>query len=372
MKLFNVEYNPLENEGIYALSVVKNPAMQSNWITLSENKTLKLATVDKERRILMGVALIPNKPIYRKDTNGEYNIVFSSNTVEQAAHDFVKRGNTNNSTLEHEIDLGSDAVSVVESWIIADDVNDKTRKYGLNEPVGSWAVMMKVHDDATWEKAKNGEILGFSIDGMFNLNEITKKVNMSETKKSSNWTKLAAYIASLASEDEQETDVKLMSVMTADGNLEIMYDVTALEVGSTVFIENEGERVPLPVGDYPLEDGTTLVVAEEGIAAEIVETVAADPIPDGEAELADAEMDKFVEMLDKALGLKELKENSEIIKTELAAIKLENESLKSQLVEFGKTPATTKVTIKKAEQKIDLSLLKTKQERLFAQLQNRN
>ena len=329
MKLFNVEYNPLENEGIYALSVVKNPAMQSNWITLSENKTLKLATVDKERRILMGVALIPNKPIYRKDTNGEYNIVFSSNT-------------------------------------------DKTRKYGLNEPVGSWAVMMKVHDDATWEKAKNGEILGFSIDGMFNLNEITKKVNMSETKKSSNWTKLAAYIASLASEDEQETDVKLMSVLTADGNLEIMYDVTALEVGSVVFIENEGERVPLPVGDYPLEDGTTLVVAEEGIAAEIVETVAADPIPDGEAELADAEMDKFVEMLDKALGLKELKANSEIIKTELASIKVENESLKAQLVEFGNTPATTKVAIKKAEQKIDLSLLKTKQERLFAQLQNRN
>ena len=371
MKLFNVEYNPLENEGIYALSVVKNPAMQSNWITLSENKTLKLATVDKERRILMGVALIPNKPIYRKDTNGEYNIIFSSNTVEQAAHDFVKRGNTNNSTLEHEIDLGSDAVSVVESWIIADDVNDKTRKYGLNEPVGSWAVMMKVHDNATWEKAKNGDILGFSIDAMFNLNEITKKVNMSETKKSSNWTKLAAYIASLASEDEQETAVKLMSVMTADGNLEIMYDVEALEVGSTVFIENEGERVPLPVGDYPLEDGTTLVVAEEGVAGEIVQT-AAEEIPEVETDLADAEMDKFVEMLDKALGLKELKANSEIIKTELAAIKLENESLKSQLVEFGKTPATTKVTIKKAEQKIDLSLFKTKQERLFAQFQNKN
>jgi hypothetical protein len=231
--------------------------------------------------------------------------------------------------------------------------------------------MMKVHDDATWEKAKNGEILGFSIDGMFNLNEITKKVNMSETKKSSNWTKLAAYIASLASEDEQETDVKLMSVLTADGNLEIMYDVTALEVGSVVFIENEGERVPLPVGDYPLEDGTTLVVEEEGVAAEIVET-AAEEIPEVETDLADAEMDKFVEMLDKALGLKELKANSEIIKTELASIKVDNESLKKQLVEFGNTPATTKVAIKKAEQKIDLSLLKTKQERLFAQFQNKN
>jgi hypothetical protein len=368
MKLYNVEYNPLENEGIYALSVVKNPAMQSNWITLSENQSIKLATVDAERRILMGIALIPNKPIYRKDMSGEYNIIFSSKTVEQAAHDFVKRGNTNNSTLEHEIDLGSEAVSVVESWIVEDDVNDKSRKYGFKEPVGSWAVMMKVHDDATWEKAKNGEILGFSIDAMFNLNEITKKVNMSETKKSSNWTKLAAYIATFANEDEQETAVKLESVTTADG-VEVMYEGETLESGVAVFIENEGERVPLPVGEYVLESGQTLVISEEGITAEIKDAEAVEEVP---AELADAEMEKFVEMLDKALGLKELKANSESLKTELASIKADNVALKAQIVEFGKTPATTKVTIKKAEQKIDLSLLKTKQERLFAHFQNNN
>jgi hypothetical protein len=346
MKLFNVEYNSEENEGVYALSVVKFPAMQSNWITLSEDQSIKLATVDKDRRILMGIALIPNKPIYRKDTNGEYNIIFSSETVERAAHDFVKKGNTNNSTLEHEIDLGSDAVSVVESWIIEDDINDKTRKYGLKDPVGSWAVMMKVHDDITWQKAINGEILGFSIDGMFNLNEITKKVNMSKTKKSSNWTKLASYIASLANEDEQETAVKLMSVTTADG-VEIMYEGETLEEKSIVFIENEGERVPLPVGDYVLESGQTLVVSEEGIAAEIKDAEAADEIPEGDAELADADMEKFVEMLDKALGLKEMKANSELFKTELASIKLENEGLKAQLLEFGKMPATAKIQAKK-------------------------
>jgi hypothetical protein len=118
-----------------------------------------------------------------------------------------------------------------------------------------------------------------------------------------------------------------------------------------------------------LESGQTLVIAEEGIVGEIQEDAAVEEVP---AELADAEMEKFVEMLDKALGLKELKANSESLKTELAAIKADNVALKAQIVEFGKTPATTKVTIKKAEQKIDLSLLKTKQERLFAHFQNNN
>jgi hypothetical protein len=204
--------------------------------------------------------------------------------------------------------------------------------------------MMKVHDDITWQKAINGEILGFSIDGMFNLNEITKKVNMSESKKSSNWTKLASYIASLANEDEQETAVKLMSVTTADG-VEIMYEGETLEEKSIVFIENEGERVPLPIGDYVLESGQTLVVSEEGIAAEIKD--AAEEIPEVDAELSDADMEKFVEMLDKALGLKEMKANSELFKTELASIKLENEGLKAQLLEFGKMPATAKIQAKK-------------------------
>jgi len=339
MRLFNVEYNPDEHEGIYALSVVKSPAMQSNWITLSENKSIKLATVDAERRILMGIALIPNKPIYRKDENGEYNIIFSSKTVEQAAHDFVKKGNVNNSTLEHEIDLGSDAVSVVESWIIESEINDKTRKYGFKEPVGSWAVMMKVHDDATWDKAKNGEILGFSIDGLFNLQEITKKVTMNEKKESKSILQKLSEMLVLHS----AKDVKLGSVLTADG-VEVQYEGETLEAGAAVFIENEGEQVPLPVGDYTLEDGKMLMVVEEGIASEIMD--AAEDIPEGEAELSDVEVERFAKLLDKALGLKELRADSKMLKTELASIKAENESMKAQLIKFGAQPATAKVQAK--------------------------
>jgi hypothetical protein len=355
MRIYNVEYNPKENEGVYALSVVKSPAMQSNWITLSEQKkTVKLATVDEERRILMGIALVPNKPIFRSDESGDYNLVFSSKTIVQAAHDFVKKGNVNNSTLEHEIDLGSDAVSVVESWIIEDDVHDKTRKFGFTDRVGSWAVMMKVHDDKVWQDAKDGKILGFSIDGIFNLKEITKNVTMSKINESKG---ILQRLGEALIQAGKPADVKLAgSVLTADG-VEVMYDGEALEVGTVVFIENEGEQVPLPVGEYALEDGTGLIVAEEGIVSELTPVVEAEP--EGEAELSDDDMNKFFTALEKRFGLNSLT-------TQLAEVKKENAAFKLALAEIGKQPATAKLQAKK---EVSNYVPKTARERILFTIQ---
>lgn len=375
MKIYNVEYNPEENEGIYALSVVKNPAMQSNWITLSENNKMQLATVDEERRILMGIALIPNKPIYRNDRSGEYNIVFSSKTIEKAAHDFVKKGNVNNSTLEHEIDLGSDAVSVVESWIIEDETHDKSRKFGFSEPVGSWAVMMKVHDDETWNKAKSGEIQGFSIDAFFNLKEITKQVNMSENKESNLLQRLGKALLNLSVESEDVTpsepkeDVKLGEVTTTDG-VTIKFDGENLEVGATAFIENEGERVPLPIGDYKLEDDNVLVIVEEGIVGEVKPMQAEEPQEEPAVEMSDEEVSAMLEQLEKHFGFSEIKKQVEDMKVSLTAIQAENESLKVKLAEYGKQPATEKVNLKKEVQPVDLSGIKSKARRLYLSLNN--
>jgi len=364
MRIYNVEYNPKENEGVYALSVVKSPAMQSNWITLSEQKkTVKLATVDEERRILMGIALVPNKPIFRSDESGDYNLVFSSKTIVQAAHDFVKKGNVNNSTLEHEIDLGSDAVSVVESWIIEDDVHDKTRKFGFTDRVGSWAVMMKVHDDKVWQDAKDGKILGFSIDGIFNLKEITKNVTMNKQNESKG---ILQRLGEALINASKPADVKLAgSVITADG-VEVFYDGEALEVGTVVFIENEGEQVPLPVGEYSLEDGTMMVIAEEGIIAEIMqpEAAPAEEAPEVEAELSDDEMNKFFNALEKRFGLNSLT-------TQLAEVKQENADFKLALSKMGEQPATTRIP---AKSQITLTERPaTAKGRILAQIQkNRN
>ena len=128
-----------ENEklnGIEAVSIVEFPAIESNFIALS--KHLELAKVDDEKKILMGAALIPNKNIYRKNGNDEYYIFFSEDTVRQASELFLMNSNQNNATLEHEKKLKD--LSVVESWIVEDTEMDKSKKYGLNAPIGTWTV----------------------------------------------------------------------------------------------------------------------------------------------------------------------------------------------------------------------------------------
>jgi hypothetical protein len=156
-----------ENEfsGIEAISVVEFPAIEEDFIALKKHE-VQLAEVDKEKRILMGAALIPNKEIYRTNGQEEYNIFFSEETVKKASELFLSRGKQNNSTLEHQVDL--EGLSVVESWIIEDTNMDKSKKYGLSLPKGTWMVSVKVNNDEIWEEfVKKGKVKGFSIEGFF-------------------------------------------------------------------------------------------------------------------------------------------------------------------------------------------------------------
>jgi hypothetical protein len=164
-----------ENEfnGIEAISVVGSPAIKEDFIALKEHK-VELVEVDKERRVLMGAALIPDKNIYRKTEDEEYNIFFSKDTVRKASELFFSRGKQNNSTLEHGVQL--EGMSVVESWIIEDTEMDKSKKYGLSLPVGTWMVSVKVNNDDIWDNyVKKGKVKGFSIEAFF-----TDKLNASK------------------------------------------------------------------------------------------------------------------------------------------------------------------------------------------------
>ena len=151
--------------GIEAISVVESPAIEEDFIAL-KNQEFKLAEVDKEKRILMGAALIPNKPIYRRNEDNEYYIYFSRDTVRKASELFFINGNQNKSTLEHQMPLTG--LSVVESWIVEDKEKDKTKHYDMEVPVGTWMVSMKVLNDDVWNNyVKTGKVKGFSIEGYF-------------------------------------------------------------------------------------------------------------------------------------------------------------------------------------------------------------
>lgn len=179
MKLFEMIIDD-ENlfSGVNAVSIVENPAIQSDFVALAENETpIQLAEVSKDKRILMGAALIPDKPIYRNMDGEEFYIYFSKDTVRQAAELFFKRSNHQNSTLEHSQALSG--MTVFESWIIEDSQLDKSKKYGLELPEGTWMISMKVDDDDIWNNyVKNNKVFGFSIEGQF-ANKLVKDVEMS-------------------------------------------------------------------------------------------------------------------------------------------------------------------------------------------------
>jgi len=170
MKIVELILNEEElSQGINAVSVVHSPAIESNFIALN-NHQVKFASVDGEKRILLGAILIPDKPIYRDQVlNGQveqFYCYFSKNTVEKASQLYLMKGNHHNTTLEHELALKG--LCMVESWIKVDMTNDKSAAYGLSDPIGTWYGAFKVNNDEIWNDfVKTGKVKGFSIEGFF-------------------------------------------------------------------------------------------------------------------------------------------------------------------------------------------------------------
>jgi|TARA_B110000259_G_scaffold187495_1_gene241928 hypothetical protein len=154
-----------EDAGVEAISIVESPAIEEDFVALKSNE-IKLAEISKDKKLLMGALLVPNKPIYRKTGKDEYYIYFSKDTISKASQLYLRNGNQNNSTLEHQHELNG--LTLVESWIVEDKIKDKSNLYNLNVPVGTWMGTVKVNNDEVWnEYVKTNKVKGFSIEGYF-------------------------------------------------------------------------------------------------------------------------------------------------------------------------------------------------------------
>lgn len=161
------------NEGVFAMSLVKRGAMQTSFIKLSEEEETKVTSIDEDKKIVTGIAMIPDKLIYRKDIDGEEAYIrFSKDTVREAAYGFISGNGSKVSTLEHEVN--TEGVETIESWIVEDAENDKANALGLDVTVGCWILSQRITDDDLWDDVKNGEYNGFSIEGSFSKVELSK------------------------------------------------------------------------------------------------------------------------------------------------------------------------------------------------------
>jgi hypothetical protein len=157
-------------DGVFAISLVDQPAIESDFLALSkqvDNKfKIKLKEIDKKRKVVVGYALIPDLKIPRVKDGKEFNIVMSKETVALAASLYMKKLNLANVTSQHEKPV--EGCCVIESWIIEDAKMDKANIYNL-EPApkgGEWVVMMALTDEE-YAKVEDGSYSGFSIEAMF-------------------------------------------------------------------------------------------------------------------------------------------------------------------------------------------------------------
>jgi len=274
MQTYKVVLNENDESGIYAISLVDDPATKELFISLKAEQTdIQLATANEEKRIVVGPVLIPNQLIMRNDPDGgePFNIMFEAETIAEIHEKFIKNGFQNNSTIEHDGKFIED-VTFTETWIKEDDVHDKSVLYGFKHPIGTLYGMQKINNDEVWnDYIKTGKVKGFSIDGTkFGLEKINLNTNYMNLEAIANAIKEGFAAIKLSSDNPapEVVDVKLAQMKLSDG-------VTVLEAESfeagqeVVIVAEDGTTTPAPVGEHELEDGNVLIITEAGIIAEI-------------------------------------------------------------------------------------------------------
>lgn len=268
---------------VYAISLVDEPAIEENFIYLSKDKQEQIFLEKEDKHLIVGAVLVPNKPIYRNNGKEEFYIQFSKETIEHLAYEYLMNGRMYSVTTDHK-DIADD-ICLVESWIKTSE-NDKSNDYGMNLPIGTWIAAMKVENEEVWQRVKQGELKGFSIESFVNLDEINLKkqnTNMTEEVKMETielnegfWTKLSSIIS----------DALGISKKTEEVEMEKVDEV----VEETVEL---AEEVP-----------TEEVIEEPTVVEEVVEEVVNEVI-DVIEETAPTEEDKIKELEEVINGLKE-------------------------------------------------------------------
>jgi len=156
-------------------------------------------------------------------------------------------------------------------------------------------------------------------------------------------------------------EVKLEQRKLEDGVTIIEADEFAPE-NEVVIITEDEQRIPLPIGEYKMDDGMILVVTEEGLIAEIKEEAAEEEEEVIEEEAKKDYDEKEEEMADEAKPVKKVVESivKETFFNEIETLKKENEELKAKLQNLSKvetTEETEEVTSEKVveDEKTELS-----------------
>lgn len=164
---FEEDFDSLE------LAIVDEPAIEKNFNYFSKD-TIKKMTFDNDKMIITGPAMIPNQLIYRNSGGYEYYIYFSEESIRKFAEKLLSKKGERKFNIQHsneELEC-----NIIESYFAPDN-----NEYEV--PKGSWIVSLRIKYIYTWEKIKNGEYKGFSIEGIVSSVLVEFKNNLKIDKE---------------------------------------------------------------------------------------------------------------------------------------------------------------------------------------------
>lgn len=315
----------------YAISLVSEPAIEETLVALEKQKEIQVQLANEEKHMVYSAVLIPDKPIYRRNEDGdEFYVEFTKESIEKMSQQFFKDYRQDAITLDHETNASD--ITVVESWIKTDLYKDKSVALGLNEnlPVGTWFCGMKVNQIDAWERIKNHELNGFSVESLIRLEEFSKEDkidnNMTiETNDMGFWNKMKEILEECFSSPkvEEPTEIEPTNIdleeQTPAPEPKAEDAVVTPNVENNPIVENGDPAVVAPKAeDNPIIDG--------GDPKEIL-------TPKAEEEPKVEEPDNHLEELIASL------------KEEIAALKSSNCELQEKIKEMGKTPSAQPVNV---------------------------
>lgn len=275
-----------EETGMMKISLVDDPAVMSDFLAFDNIRKMQMYSVtDEEKRLVRGVVMRADFPIYRRDERmGEYYIIYKPETIRKMAEKYLAESRQNILNAMHR---GEDLpdIYMVQYFIKGDGVSVD----GFDDIAdGSLFAEFHILNDEVWEAVKAGDYKGFSLEGFFDLaperdkqtvEEIVDDLDgqfssMFKSLFKRNMSKINRFKAALA---------KLLAVfgnVTTDKGVLAWDGDEDLKEGDAVFIEDqEGNRTDAPDGDYITSDNKTIVVVDGKVSE----------IRDPEAEVAPEE-----------------------------------------------------------------------------------
>ena len=164
--------------GKAALGWSRNKLRQLGELGDEQSADLKFAIQDEEQRIVTGPLMIADLPIYRRDEDGEYYVMFSAEEIKKIVQRFFKKGYQAKVNIEHSKPV--EDVFMFESYIVDREKGVMPPKGFEDIPDGSWFGSYKVDNDVIWDEVKAGTFKGFSIEGMFKYQKTQQTITEEE------------------------------------------------------------------------------------------------------------------------------------------------------------------------------------------------